>query len=47
MVQKQVQHENVVDKLEISNQYSDIYGVFQPCKFEDLEEDDHKSMFIW
>lgn len=33
----------LAEKLEISNQYSDIYGVFQPCKLEDLEEDDHKQ----
>ena len=31
------------EKAEISNQYSDIYGVFEPVDKEDLEPDDYKQ----
>ena len=31
------------EKMEISFKYSDIYGVFEPCDFDDLEEDDDKQ----
>lgn len=30
------------EKIDISNKYSDTYGVFEPCEFDDLEPGDDK-----
>lgn len=34
------------EKVNLSNNYSDIYGVYEPCKHEDLDEDDDKVCYF-